>query len=148
LELAGGIYGLYASALFLNRMTHGDGPTYAVALSGAAFFLLSITAGGLLLASKLSGSTLSLVVQAVQVLVLVISGFVWSISSGPKVVFGVSGLSLRFLFDLGSYFEVGMDESVRGIVGVNLLALFWLIYLVHLRDSWLMQSGKLAPPEE
>jgi hypothetical protein len=129
IQIAGGVHGIYAASQFLGGGDHLGLATLLPAMGGLFFYLVALLAGTLLLRDSAIGIPLSLFVQAVQVPSFVVGSFVWSISAGPKMVIGLSGFSLRLLVDLGSYFQVGVDNQARGFVGLNVLAGFWIYYL-------------------
>jgi len=131
LQLGGGIYGLYGAFSISGSLSGTDMWPRIGWVGGALFYLVSAIAGGLMLGLRESGEIPSLVTQTIQVFTFVINSFVWAVSSGPRIVLGIRGYSLTFLFDVTSYFEVGPDPNAQGLLGINLLALFWAIYLIY-----------------
>lgn len=134
IQIGGGIHGVYSAVQFLAHVDKAGLHTYVPAIGGVLFYAAATGAGFLLLQHHTAGTLLSLCVQTLQVPSFVVGDSVWSISAGPKLVIGVSGLSLRLLFEMGSYFQVGLDDQVRELIGINVLACFWVYYLLNARN--------------
>jgi len=132
--IGGGVQGLLIASQAISRVSLG-------AILGLAFFALAMASGGLLLRNHPAGPPLMAVTQILQTTVVVTdSSLAWRASAGPSVVLGLSGPSLRLLFDLGSYFQTASAPGEQALFGINLVAALWLYYLLVSRDR-LASSG-------
>lgn len=136
LEVAGGAVGIYSALGFMSLAGQLRTRELVIVVAGLAFYALSVAAGTLLLTRNAMGVTMSLIVQALQLLTVTLPAVVYNVSSGPKVVIGLSGWSLKLGFDLVSYFEVSIVPSNgAAFVGINLFAALWLYHLLWGRAS-------------
>jgi hypothetical protein len=135
IQIGGGSYGVYSALQFLTTLENAPGGTYGAAAGGLLFYVGALVAGFLLLRSHAWGVPVSIVIQAFQIPAFVINDFIWSVSAGPRVVVGLSQLSMRLMFDLASYFHVGASDQVRELIGINVLACFWTCYLLTLTSG-------------
>jgi len=145
IEIVGGAIGLFIIVPVIWGITSLlSSGTFSLAIAGSilifvlgiCLYILSVIAGVALWRNSRKGVTLSLIVQAVQIPSLVISGFIYSFISGLAMYLYLdfqSGVWINFNI---SMFRIYLSSSNNGFVlGINVIALLAFIYLWKLRNN-------------
>jgi hypothetical protein len=148
LQIIGGLSGLYG-VLFGGFV----GPSRVILLVAFLLFAASLCGGVLLALGRPSGVSVSLVVQALQVLQITTVGVVYSFTSGLQMLLGLrlseNGPDLGLHFYLPAQFFVFIDPPPSMVpqgafLGVNIAAILAIICLRYVRAARL-QSPLTIP---
>ena len=140
LQVAGGLYGLYL-AVFATPL----GVSHVVLFLAIVLFGASIWGGVFLALDKTLGVTVSLIVQALQVLQIAAPGCLYSFVCGLCLVVGPAVrpdfVGADLFWYLGARFDATTDPpadlSQTGVTstGVNLVAVLAFLFLLYVRST-------------
>ncbi len=112
-----------------------------------AAFILSVTAGVLLLRSDPRGLHLSIYTQTLQVPVISSSLLVYSFFAGVQLAFTI-GVKIGFRFNLGGSLELHFGQTgAPFLIGINVVAAFFLWKLLQAKQAARLTSGGAMPTE-
>ncbi|MHC4167785.1 MAG: hypothetical protein ACYSWQ_12565 [Planctomycetota bacterium] len=114
----------------------------------ALLFLLGIAAGLLLSEDSAYGMILSAIYQAAQIPVITSFALTYKMMSGALVGCGIFGSKFLILGELGAHIVLffGQSTSAPG-VGINILALFFLCYLLRAISKKILDQGEVDADE-
>lgn len=137
-QLLGGLLGLFFLLRMVPQLSSPAASTWAGLMLAAALYTFSVLCGFLLLNSRRSSFTLSLVNQVLQVFSFGFGGLAYNYVAGLKVGLGLEFLAnwvVKFKLSLSSFnFSLGAGTGIS-FVTVNLLALVLLYLLEKSRDE-------------
>lgn len=136
LEIIGGIYGCISMCVYLFRSQPLLFLFFII-----PFIVLSFTAGYFLLLGHPKGFLFSIILQALSIISVHSSFITYVFYSGAKFILGISfgttiGLSFNFYlgaFNLEFLIDSNPTDRVAFDLGINILAVWFLVYLNHER---------------
>lgn len=116
--------------------------------ASALLFLIGIVAGLLLSEDSASGLVLSAIFQASQVPVITSFALTYKMMSGALVGFGIFGNRFLIIGELGAHIVLLFAQSTSAPgVGINILALFFLCYLLRIISKRIQNQGEVDADE-
>ena len=136
LQIVGGLFGVYYCVV-----SGPSGPSHLLFLLGFVLFVASVWGGILLALNRLGGVTVSLIIQALQVLQIASDGLVYSFFCGAKLVLGFYdfGVMLEYRFPVAFFVSTAPSSNLSSLgidfTGVNVLAVLAVVCLLFVRAS-------------